>query len=477
MDKTRRRRMIRIGLLSALGAGVLWFVVTLDAVFGPLLLALLIAYILNPVVNALQHRWLPRPAAIALLFLFFYAALTGFLLLTVPALLHQVQALYQNVVGEDTMTDAEWDALRRKTPEKTSDGTAPAGTATADAGAAGAAGADATVGEEPPGPAAGRPPEEESAGGGKTETEPGPDAERGNGLSPRQEELVSEGWLGKPGGGAFRDANGDGVYQEGYVRALAHFMERVRSEPAPSAPRRALANALEEIRDYLESNKRSAALSALDALVGALFTAFGILTTFVLVPIYLFYFLMGLSRGWERTRALFPGRHRDRILAVLGRIDESVSAFFRGRLIVMVIKAIVTGLALAVVGLPYALFLGVITGLGSLIPIAGFLMGILPAVAIALLDRGSPGLALAVAGIFIVIEILENYALTPWILKDRVGLHPVTIVVSVFAAGAVFGFVGMLLAVPIASVAKILFLEFVKPEIDALAAERPAGGP
>jgi predicted PurR-regulated permease PerM len=71
------------------------------------------------------------------------------------------------------------------------------------------------------------------------------------------------------------------------------------------------------------------------------------------------------------------------------------------------------------------------------------------------------------------VELFENYVLTPWVLKDRVGLHPVTILVSVFAAGALFGFIGMLLSVPIASVAKILYSEFVDPYVKALAAEKP----
>jgi predicted PurR-regulated permease PerM len=182
---------------------------------------------------------------------------------------------------------------------------------------------------------------------------------------------------------------------------------------------------------------------------------------------------MGLSDIRDRTFAMLPGRYRDRIVLILVQIDEAVSAFFRGRLIIMVIKAVVTSVALAIVGLPYALLLGLITGVGSLIPIAGFLMGIIPAVLIALFDSGSVTLALIVAGIFLVIEIVENYWLTPWVLKDRVGLHSVTILVSVFAAGALFGFVGMLLAVPITSIAKILFCEFILPEIRAFAAEKP----
>jgi len=105
---------------------------------------------------------------------------------------------------------------------------------------------------------------------------------------------------------------------------------------------------------------------------------------FILIPIYLFYFLLGLSSIRDRSFALLPGRHRDRIRSILGRIDEAVSAFFRGRLVIMLIKGLITSVALFLLGVPFALVLGVITGVGSLIPIAGFLMGIVPAAVIAL---------------------------------------------------------------------------------------------
>ncbi|MHC4862074.1 MAG: AI-2E family transporter, partial [Planctomycetota bacterium] len=177
----------------------------------------------------------------------------------------------------------------------------------------------------------------------------------------------------------------------------------------------------------------------------------------------------------DHTIEHLPGRHRDRIVSVVTRIDEAVSAFFRGRLIIMFIKGVLTAVALWIAGVPFALILGVVTGVGSLIPIAGFLMGLIPGVTIAFLDSGSLGLACVVAGIFVGIEIFENYLLGPWILRDRVGLHPILLIVSVFVGGALFGFVGMLLAVPTAAALKILYLEFVLPEIRLLAAEKPEG--
>ena len=186
---------------------------------------------------------------------------------------------------------------------------------------------------------------------------------------------------------------------------------------------------------------------------------------------------MGLSSMWERVTENLPGRYRERIVDILQSIDVAVSAFFRGRLIIMVMKGIITAVALIILGVPFALVIGVVTGIGSLIPIAGFLLGFIPAIAITFFDTGSPGTVLIVVAIFFAIEFFENYMLTPWVLQDRVGLHPLTIVVSVFVGGALFGFVGMLLSVPMTSVAKILFQEFVLPEIRSLASELPEKPP
>jgi predicted PurR-regulated permease PerM len=405
MDQVaRRKRIVRITLLSLLGVGALVFMAALDNVFGPLIFALLLAYILNPVVNWIQRWRVARAPAIGILFLAFYACLAGFFLMTIPALATQVGNLYDATIGERaaaTMADltdfATPDEIREIVPPW-------------------------------------------------------------------------QGWV------RFHvDEDGDGKYQPGYARKLAAWVQRLKERFGRTAKSETFREGVEALRKRLLGSSTVALDTAVRTLLDAVYTFFGFLTAFVLVPIYLFYFLLGLSSIRDRTFELLPGRHRERIVTVLTRIDEAVSAFFRGRLIIMLIKGLITTVALWICGVPFSLLIGFVTGVGSLIPIAGFMMGMIPGVAIAFLDSGSFGLAGVVATIFVVIEVFENYLLGPWILRDRVGLHPITLIVSVFVGGALFGFVGMLLAVPVGAVVKILFLEFVLPEIQALAAEEPEG--
>jgi len=417
-----RRKIIRYVIIGLFVAASLWLVIALDNVFGPLLLALLVAYILNPVVNwIMKVTKLPRGAAIGVIFILFYASLVGFVALTIPTLIAQVGDLYQAAVGERTYAAED---VR-----------------------------DADLAE------------------GKSNAPSMKYVPKD--AAQRRRISVEEQADGRVV--FFHDRNWNGTWDPGYVRALMDWLTKLRKRFSDSPDLRHYPLGAERVQQYLAENGEKAVVTTVNVVGQAVYTLVGILTAFVLIPIYLFYFLMGLTSIRDRTFELFPGRFRDRIIGILTRMDEATSAFFKGRLIIMVIKGALAAAALAIVGLPYALFLGVVTGIGSLIPVVGSVIGLLPAVAIALLDSGSPGLAITVAVIFVVIEIFENYALTPWILKDRVGLHPVTILVSVFVAGALFGFVGMLLSVPIASVAKILYTEFVLPEIRALAAEKPPG--
>ncbi|MEN8152238.1 MAG: AI-2E family transporter, partial [Planctomycetota bacterium] len=348
-------------------------------------------------------------------FVFFYAALIGFIALTVPTLIAQVGDMYQALVGEKTY----------EAPE------------------------DPVVAEGPEGAM--------RADSGVESTEP---------------DLTSE---KQPDGSVvwFHDRNGNEVYDPGYLKLLVNWMTQMRSKFSDNPDLRHYPIGAEQVQNYISETGEKAVKSSIAAVSSAVYDVFGFLTAFVLIPIYLFYFLMGLTSLRDRVFEHLPGQYRDRVVSILGRIDEATSAFFKGRLLIMVIKGAIIAVVLAIVGLPYALLLGVVTGVGSLIPLVGAVIGLIPAVAIALLDTQSIHLAILTAAVFIVVELFENYALTPWILKDRVGLHPITILVSVFVAGALFGFVGMLLSVPIGSAAKILYKEFVLPEIKALAADKP----
>jgi predicted PurR-regulated permease PerM len=396
MDRAASKRLLRMLGLTLLGVAIVLFMASLDEIFAPLLLALLLAYILNPVVNQIQKMRIPRAPAIGVLFLLIYGFFVGFLFLTVPTFIQEMKGLYVGCRGD------------LANPE-------------------------------------------------------GIEAEESVPLDPPWKGVVQ----------SYVDLNGNGRYDPGYVRVVAVWLADLKHRIQRERP-----GALEQGLDALQRRMFELGTgvfdTALTAVRDVVLSVLGFLTVFILIPIYLFYFLMGLSGMRDRVFENLPGLYRSRIIRILTEIDEAVSAFFRGRLIIMLIKGILIAIGLMILGVPFALVIGLVTAVASLIPIAGFLMGMVPGVAIALLDAQSVGLAALVLALFVVVEVLENYFLTPWILKERVHLHPITLVVSVFVGEELFGFVGMLLAIPMTSVLKILFKEFVFPQIHALAEEKAA---
>jgi len=191
-----------------------------------------------------------------------------------------------------------------------------------------------------------------------------------------------------------------------------------------------------------------------------------------LVPIYTFFLLLSLSDIRETAKAHLPGEYRERIVSIATKIDRALAAFFRGRLLIAAGKGFLTWLGLWVLGVKFAFFIGVVAGALSVVPFLGMIVGGLLAVAFAY-EPGSWGArCVGVLIVFVAAEAMEAGAY-PYLIGRNVGLHPLALILSIFCFGRIFGLFGVLLAVPIACVVKILFIEFVLPEIRALAAESP----
>jgi predicted PurR-regulated permease PerM len=189
-----------------------------------------------------------------------------------------------------------------------------------------------------------------------------------------------------------------------------------------------------------------------------------------LVPIYTFFLLLSLTDIQRVVSVHLPGLYRERVLAVARKLDGTLAAFFRGRLLLALGKGLVTWFGLWLVGVRFSFFVGMLAGALSVVPFLGVLVGGLLACAFAY----EPGLWATRCGgaalVFLAAEALET-ALFPYLIGKNTGLHPLTLILSIFCCGKIFGLFGVLLAVPIACTVKILFLEFVLPEIQALARE------
>lgn len=199
---------------------------------------------------------------------------------------------------------------------------------------------------------------------------------------------------------------------------------------------------------------------------------FGLFLT--LVPLYTFYFMLGLDRLWLGVKSYMPGTQRERWLRILNEIHVMVSAFFRGRLIVCMIVSILTVALFLVMGVPYGVFLGLLGGFGVIIPFFPLVASLIPSVLIMLAAGKFTGAEIGItAGLFLLIQGIEQFFLTPKILGKAVELHPVTLLVGVFVMASLFGVFGALLAVPLTAIAKILGREFILPYFQQLANERP----
>lgn len=178
------------------------------------------------------------------------------------------------------------------------------------------------------------------------------------------------------------------------------------------------------------------------------------LFNFALAPVLAFYIMKDLEHLKKWGISQVPREWTEDVLYLAKEIDHVFASFIRGHLTVVFIVGVLTSLAFIFIGLEFATMLGIIAGLAELIPYFGPLIGAVPAVALALLQ--SKWLALKVIIAVFVIQQLEGTVISPKILGNSVGLHPLAIIIALLAGGHLFGIAGMLLAVPLAAIARIL---------------------
>lgn len=178
----------------------------------------------------------------------------------------------------------------------------------------------------------------------------------------------------------------------------------------------------------------------------------------LLLPILAFYFLRDWDKLVERVASMIPRNHIGTITKLARESDEVLGAFIRGQFLVMIALGVVYAAGLSLVGLKLGLLIGLVAGLISFIPYLGATTGIVMAIGAALVQAQGFDLKLLilVGVVFTVGQLLESYVLTPRIVGDKIGLHPVAVIFAVMAGGQLFGFLGMLLALPVAAVSNVL---------------------
>ncbi len=330
----KERKILRFFILSALAVAVAYFLYLLRGLFISLVLAVLLSYLINPLVGAISKRGAPRVAAILWAYLALFLVMAGFFMYGFPLIIDQlnmlVEAIPQYTIQAQEITQSIQDRYSH---------------------------------------------------------------------------------LGMP----------DGMKQV--------FDERIH---------------------WLEETMLERVGSILASIVGLVGSIFKI----ILAPVLSFYILKDLELIKIKALSILPAAWRDDAVDLFKQIDRVLGSFIQGYLLVAAIVGGMTAVVMALLGVDFALMLGMFAGLTELIPYFGPIIGAVPAVCLALLE--SKWLAVKVIAAFFIIHQLEGNIISPKILGDRVGLHPLVVIFSLLAGGELYGLAGMLLAVPVAAVLRVI---------------------
>ncbi|MDQ7779091.1 MAG: AI-2E family transporter [Planctomycetota bacterium] len=389
-----RRNTYRLLILCAAGAVVLAFGYHLRAIFNPLLLALLIAYMLNPAVTYFERLKISRTVTILVFYVVLVAAACFALAGVVPRVWSELTGFCDAAFVGDTYVDFN---------------------------------ASSTFDE-------------------------------GDVLT--------------------IDLNRNKAYDPSYLRSLANWAKDRAEKWNKAHPDKRIEfeKILESLQKKAEENWQKVTETGLDAAVWAtgaivfgLSGMFFLISYLVLVPVYTFFLLRGMNDIRTVVSNHIPVSHKPRILTILRKIDIAASSFFRGKLIICLIKGGLAALGLYLVGTRFSLLFGIIVAVSAIVPFVVVIVGWLPAAIVSFVDGG--GNWWLVGGtlfVFLAVEAIEGAVLTPFILGKETGLHPVTVIISLFVGAELLGLFGVILSIPLACAAKILAQELVMPHLNAL---------
>jgi predicted PurR-regulated permease PerM len=182
----------------------------------------------------------------------------------------------------------------------------------------------------------------------------------------------------------------------------------------------------------------------------------GLLTTSILTPIIAYYMMKEWPNMTSWFKSLWPRKYFTTIEDLLGQMNRKISGFIRGQLTVSFLLGIGYAIALSIAGLNYGFLIGIMAGVFSIIPMVGSTLGLIIATTVAYLQSGELSFTLIIASIFLIGQFIEGNIISPKLLGDSVGLHPLWILFALLAGGSLFGIVGMIVAVPMAAVIGVL---------------------
>ena len=176
----------------------------------------------------------------------------------------------------------------------------------------------------------------------------------------------------------------------------------------------------------------------------------------VIIPVAMFYLLRDFDKINAKILALVPPRLKDTIMDTVSEVDQVLANFVRGQLMVAFLMGSLYAMGLYAIGTPMSLFIGFLAGFANLVPYLGIVVGFLPAAVLTYLQAQEWTPIFWVMGVFGVVQMLEGMIITPRIVGENIGLHPVAVIFAVLLGGELFGLTGIILGVPVAAVLNVL---------------------
>ncbi len=223
------------------------------------------------------------------------------------------------------------------------------------------------------------------------------------------------------------------------------------------SPEQTISNSFDVLKEYLTAGAVS--------LGNGLVNFFGRVFNLVLVPITTFYMLNDKDKFKDFAIKLIPWKRRDEVMCLFREVDDVIGSFIRGQLVVCVFIGIATAIALTIIGIDFSIIIGIFAGIFNIIPYLGPIIGLVPAVLLALIEDPIKIIWVIVA--ITAIQQFETNFVSPKIVGDSVGIHPLAVMFGVMIGGSYFGIMGMLLAVPTIATSRILY-RFVREKLKKL---------
>ena len=192
-----------------------------------------------------------------------------------------------------------------------------------------------------------------------------------------------------------------------------------------------------------------------EALASKSFAALSALGEAIIIPFLTFFILKDARNLKKNIVASIPNRYFEMSLSLIHKATLQLGRFIRGQLLDAAIVGVMAMIALTLLKLPYALFIGALAGMANLIPFLGPIVGGVPAIIISIVHTGGFAGVLPIIVAFAVIKLIDDVIVQPVVVSKSVELHPVTVIISIFAGGHVAGILGMIVAVPLVSIAKV----------------------